>query len=188
MQVYEQLKQRTDEWYNLRLGKITGSQAYKILLPDSSKIKEDYLYTLASEKISGIMTDQNISIKNNIHIQRGIALEEENEFMGYSPDGFSEENGIIEVKCKDNHTYLKQIIKGIDAIENNYIVQMQYGMYICKKDWCDYVCYNPMFEKSIYILKINRDENIIKDIQLKLEKFIFNLQEIVLKYKKQIET
>jgi hypothetical protein len=32
--------------------------------------------------------------------------------------------------------------------------QMQMQMLICQRKWCDYVCYNPNFEKSIVIARV----------------------------------
>ena len=181
MQIYN-FKQGTSDWINIRIGKFTGSN-FHIFLGNSST-KETELYKKAAERLTGIKSDSDKF--SNKHTERGHELEPEarniyellnnkivdevgfielDEFTGCSPDGLIGEKGMIEIKCKDNHTFLKQIVKDELGIEPIYRTQIQFNLYVSGRDWCDYVCYNPNFIKSLYIKRIKRDEGKIEDIK-----------------------
>jgi exodeoxyribonuclease (lambda-induced) len=48
--------------------------------------------------------------------------------------------------------YLQYLVER--DIDTKYMAQMQMQMLICDRKWCDYVCYNPNFEKSIVIARV----------------------------------
>ena len=68
-------------------------------------------------------------------------------------------------------------------VDSGYYNQMQMQMLCCEKNWCDYVVYNPNYEKKIIIKRIEKDlkyfgklldgfeagEKLIKEIELKMD-------------------
>jgi len=181
MKIYN-FKQGTDEWLKIRIGKFTGSDFHTFL--GNSVTKENELYKKAAERITKVKSD---SCKfSNKHTDRGHELEPEarnlyellygqqveevgfielDEFTGCSPDGLIGQDGMIEIKCKDNHTFLKQTIKKEKWIEPQYRTQIQFNLYVSDRKWCDYVCYNPNFKNSLYVERINRNEDEITKIK-----------------------
>jgi exodeoxyribonuclease (lambda-induced) len=101
------------------------------------------------------------------------------EFTGCSPDGLINDDGMIEIKCKDNHTYLRQLINKEDEIETKYKIQIQFNLYVTNRKWCDYVCYNPNFSNAIFILRIERDESVIEKIKETLKVRIEEVKKII---------
>jgi len=168
-------EQGTEEWHDMRLGKLTGSDFH--IFFGSSSTKQSKIEQLAAERILKLKSDsKKIS---NIHIERGHDLEpdacsiyelinnvivknvgfiELDEFAGCSPDGLIGDDGMIEIKSKDNHTFIKQVIKGLDGIEPTYKTQIQFNLFATDRKWCDYICYNPNFSHSTYIERIYIDD------------------------------
>lgn len=164
MQVHTDLKQGSDEWRKLRLGKITGSCFHKLL--GTIAAREKYLYDRANEIVTGSKSDGEEYV--NIHIQRGweyesyarteyiahtftsvdeVGLVQLGEYIACSPDGLIGEDGMIEIKILDSNNYFRQIVeiskKGVEAIASEHYIQMQFNLFASGRQWCDYVLYNP---------------------------------------------
>lgn len=70
------------------------------------------------------------------------------EWMAVNPDGLVEDDGCIEIKCKQN-TY-----RGVPV---EHYCQMQYQMEFTCRSWCDYVVkYN--LTNEVYVWRIERDK------------------------------
>lgn len=153
---------------------------------------QTYIYEMVAEAYSS----GEFEFYTNEHMERGNELEDKaivayefetgytvkpvgfvemNENVGCSPDGdvFDEEekptDGMLEVKCKSDKNHVIQLLDGADGIESKYIWQMQMQMYVFNKKWCDFVCFNPNFKKSIFIHRVMRDEAMISQIKEGIE-------------------
>ena len=190
-------EQRTDEWYAIRKGKMTASNAETIIA--NGKGLETYIYNLMAEYYSSAEKENYI----NADMQRGIDLEPEarlefefytdldvqevgfieyNEFIGVSPDGLVGDDGLIEIKCPNDSIYFKLLLS--NNIKPEYIAQMQMQMYVTNRQYCYFVSYNPNFEKSLYIKKINRDEEMIEKLKKGLERGTELIKEIKKNFRK----
>ena len=58
-------------------------------------------------------------------------------------------------------------------------------MYVCNKQWCDYVIYNKDFKNQIHTIRIKRDEAIINDIKKTIDRAIKDIKEIITIYKQR---
>lgn len=178
MKIYN-FEQGSGEWLQMRLGKITASDFH--ILMGNSQTKDTLLYKKAAERITGVASDGDKF--TSIHTERGKELEGEarqayeletgnavqqvgfielNEFVGCSPDGLIEGGG-VEIKCKDNHGHLKAVTK--KWIEPEHKTQLQFNMYVKDVGFWDYCLYNPNFNNPLYIDRVYRDEEYIKEIQ-----------------------
>ena len=196
MKIYN-FEQRTDEWYNIRKGKMTASNAETIIA--NGKGLETYIYNLMAEYYSSAEKENYI----NADMQRGIDLEPEarlefefytdldvqevgfieyNDFIGVSPDGLIGNDGLIEIKCPNDSIYFKLLLS--NNIKPEYIAQMQMQMYVTDRQYCYFVSYNPNFEKSLYIKKINRDEEMIEKLKKGLERGTQLIKEIKENFRK----
>ena len=190
-------EQRTEDWYNIRKGKMTASNADTIIA--NGKGLETYIYNLMAEYYSSAEKENYI----NADMQRGIDLEPEarlefefytdldvqeigfieyNEFIGVSPDGLIGDDGLIEIKCPNDSVYFKLLLS--DNIKPEYIAQMQMQLYVTNRQYCYFVSYNPNFEKSLYIKKITRDEETIEKLKKGLEKGTELIKEIKKNFRK----
>ena len=196
MKIYN-FEQRTDEWYAIRRGKMSASNADTIIA--NGKGLETYIYNLMAEYYSSAEKENYI----NADMQRGIDLEPEarlefefytgldvkevgcvelNEYILASPDGLIGEDGLIEIKCPNDSIYFKLLLS--NNIKPEYIAQMQMQMYVTDRQYCYFVSYNPNFEKSLYIKKINRDEEMIEKLKKGLERGTELIKEIKENFRK----
>lgn len=196
MKIYN-FEQRTEDWYNIRKGKMTASNAETIIA--NGKGLETYIYNLMAEYYSSAEKENYI----NADMQRGIDLEPEakiefqfytgldikevgcvelNEYILASPDGLIGDDGLIEIKCPNDSIYFKLLLS--NNIKPEYIAQMQMQMYVTDRQYCYFVSYNPNFEKSLYIKKINRDEEMIDKLKKGLERGTQLIKEIKENFRK----
>lgn len=189
--------QRTPEWIEIKRGKMSASNAETIIA--NGKGLETYIYNLMAEYYSSAEKENYI----NADMQRGIDLEPEarlefefytdldvqevgfieyNDFIGVSPDGLIGDDGLIEIKCPNDSIYFKLLLS--NNIKPEYIAQMQMQMYVTDRQYCYFVSYNPNFEKSLYIKKINRDEEMIEKLKKGLERGTELIKEIKKNFRK----
>ena len=187
--IYNDIHQRSEEWHNIRLGRVGGSESSVLSVKGKSESGLGAAaFTLLYEKAYEIIQEE--PVKENIvtfAMQRGMDLEPEAiheyelskmvkvdqvgyilnsdfKYAGYSPDGLVGEDGLIEVKCPGNSEFMRQIIT--NEIPKQYFCQMQWGMFISGRKWCDYVVYNPDYHKSpLYIDRVDRIEKTIETLK-----------------------
>jgi len=94
------------------------------------------------------------------------------ENAGCSPDGLVGDKGLIEVKCPNTATHIDTLL-GKD-ISNNYVLQMQWQMEVTRRDWCDFVSFDPRLplRMQLFIRRFERDDVLIRDIKLEVAKFL----------------
>lgn len=71
--------------------------------------------------------------------------------IGFSPDGLLGDNGLIEIKSRAQKTQLKTVLADDVPAEN--MAQMQCGLLVSGRDWCDYVSYSggmKLWTKRVY--------------------------------------
>jgi exodeoxyribonuclease (lambda-induced) len=90
------------------------------------------------------------------------------EWIGCSPDGFIGDDGLIEIKCKNDVNFLKSLIEP-DQIDPAHLWQMQMQMFVTDRKWCDYVVYNPNFENSLIMTRVDRNEEKIEELKAGLK-------------------
>lgn len=122
-----QCEQRTPEWDAIRSGRITGT-GLKRLISARKDVREDYFYELLAGRLTTEPTKKETPMERGIRCENealeefeklsgkivdkvGFCQSEDNEWMGYSPDGlikvgknYSED---IEIKCLDSKNHLK---------------------------------------------------------------------------------
>jgi len=200
--IIHDMKQGTDEWLRVRCGKLTASDIFKY--KGNAIVRTGLIYDKASERITKKIP---IPIYSK-DMQRGNDLEGEalvsyeyhndvkvkqvgfielNKFIGCSPDGLIEDDGVIEVKAPNSKLFLQQVVNGIAAIPKLYIYQMQMIMYISERKWCDYYIYNTSFKNKGHSIRINRDEDIIEDIKNIIERSNNEIQYIINNYEEKIK-
>lgn len=196
------LEQNTPEWCSVRAGKFTASNI-DILLGNGAT-RDNIILTKAAEVITGRVSESNLNTKD---IQRGRDLENDakvaysnqygidiedvgfcelDPFIGVSPDCFADDDGLAEVKCPNNANFIKIVTGGYKEISSLYMYQMQMQMWVCDKQWCDYVIYNPNFEKSIYKIRVYPDEKYVKNIKEAIERAKKEVIQYIKKFQKNI--
>ncbi len=191
-------EQNSDEWFKLKLGKPSSSNASKIITNDGkvSKQRTGYLYELAAE----IVTGQREESYKNANIQMGQDREEESrniyEFMHNvkvnqvgliykdktksvlcSPDGIVNGKYGLELKNVIPKTQVKYLLNGY--IPSEYKSQIQFSLYITGFQRWDFMSYSPNLRPLI--IKVKRDESFIVALHEHLLLFCAELKGIVKK-------
>lgn len=173
MQIFKNIEQGTDEWKNLRKGKMTASHACEIgncgkgldsyvmaILAESYSSGEVDYYTNKDLERGTELEDSAVSmyeLENDIEIER-VGFVQYNEFVGCSPDGFIGEDGGIEVKCPNDLNYFKILVGGEKEIDSKYLWQIQMNLLITERKYWKLIFYNPNFAKSMIVFNIEPDQ------------------------------
>ena len=197
MKIIKNIDQGSQEWLNLRLGKITASNFDKIITSTGkpSASAKEYMEELAGELL---MDKAEEGFKSEAMI-RGNELEEEarqayeeNKLCkveevtiidcnkwAYSPDGLIGDDGLIEIKCPLAKTHSKYIIN--NKLPSKYKAQVQGGLFVSGRKWCDFVSYNPNFKDDykLFIVRVFRDEEFIEKLEKELVACDLKKQEIL---------
>ena len=158
----KQVEQRTEEWFKLRLGKITGSRFPKLMSKDIDKFSVtqlSILKELAVERLTGEKTE----FFTNKYMEWGTEKEPEaiahyeletyskvqevgfypfGDF-GDSPDGITDDRA-IEVKCPKSTTHLDYIVNP-KKLFNAYKWQCYGHMIATGLKKCALMSYDPRF-------------------------------------------
>ena len=179
---------QTQEWYDIREKKISGTNVSTIIGTNNFKTKEellsDKIYSL--DKIDNIYTKhgnkfEEIAIdilENQLDIsieEIGFGLSKKYNFLGATPDGITILNNkicLVEIKCP-----LKRKINGIPSL--NYYCQMQTQMEVFDIEECIFFeCNIEEITKSEYRkskVKSNMGYYKIKNIYWKLKESSLNI-------------
>jgi hypothetical protein len=164
--IIHDVAQGSPEWFSLRAGLPTASEAKKLVTgtgKPSTSVTE-YAYQLAGELYAGKPLD---GFEGNVHTDRGKELEplaldayslatgswitqvgfctNDEGAYGCSPDGLVDDDGMVELKClmAKNHVKAMVYYNKNKACMPDYIPQCQMQMLVCGRKWCDLVFYHP---------------------------------------------
>lgn len=216
--IHWNLEQRTDEWFQYKSGKTSGSNIYKIVpgkRGSYTAARKHYIDELAQEIITGeklknISTDSmdrgtNLEpdagieyemISGNIIHHAGFIDYDKIPNTGVSPDCLIGKPDIkkgAEIKCLEgaNHTAEIISIKNTGEIITKYNYQIQFSMMCAKVDEWDYILYNPdckIPELKLFYTTIKKDEKVCNIIHSELSKFMIELSVYVETLKELIKT
>lgn len=200
MQIIKDIKQGTDEWKQLRLGKVTASRLSDVISNGRgsapSKTRASYMLQLAAETLTGEPEDS----FNNKYMDWGNECEpqarsmyefdsgndvEEVAFViasdsfGVSPDGLVGEDGLLEIKCPKTTTQIDRYLKG--KFPTEYKAQVQGQLLATKRKWCDFVSFDPRISGAAqyFCIRVERDEEYIAELERGIEKFTTELVEML---------
>lgn len=195
------VKQRTDEWFNLRAGKVTGSEVGKVMAHCGKEFGTPAIKLadkLAMERLTGQpIIEENIC---NRHMTNGITNEPiaisiyesksfvkvsgggfiDNETHGVSPDGRVYNDGVIEVKVGIASVHKKRL--NSLKIDSQYRWQTTFELYSAilfneSFEWLDFISYCPELQdpENFLTIRLNSEsEKFIEDsekLKVRLEEF-----------------
>jgi putative phage-type endonuclease len=193
------MEQRTTEWHQARLGKVTASRVADVI----AKTKTGYgasRANLMADLICERLTGQPASTFSNAAMEWGTEQEpharaaysartgelvEEVGFVdhpsvansGASPDGLVGDDGLVEFKCPATATHLDTLLA--QTVPGKYIAQMQWQMACTGRKWCDFCSYDPRLPEHLrmFVKRVTRDNEYIKTVETEVTKFLAELDE-----------
>ena len=185
MRKYFDIEQNTDEWASLRMGKFTAS-----MFADLMASKSTLTYQKAINKVVfEILTNEVPENFTSGYMDRGHELEplakelysmitfndvsnggffSYGNYIGASPDGLIDDDGILEVKSPSFNTMINYLLK--KELPNEYKYQVHGQLFVTGRAWCDFMAYHPKLKPLI--IRISRDEKIINEIHSELKEAI----------------
>jgi hypothetical protein len=192
--IAQPIVQGSAEWLAARVGHVTASR-FKDVMDFTSKGKsgakrEAYKIEVLVERLTGSATEHYV----NAAMQHGTETEplarmayegttgymvEQVAFIrhptikwvGGSPDGLVGDDGGCEFKCPQAPEHIRILMSGdID----DYLPQVQGLMWITGRKWWDFMSFCPMLpdELVIYIVRVNRDEEYIAELESAVRQFL----------------
>jgi putative phage-type endonuclease len=205
------IEQRTEEWFEQRLGKVTASRISDVIAKTKTGVstsRQNYLVQLVSERITGKKGDSfvNQAMLDGIEresaaralymLNRDVSVTEVGFFdhpiiknSGASPDGAvnAEEEGkyagLIEIKCPIETTHTNTLMS--KSVPSKYIPQMQWQLACTGARWVDFVSYNPNFpeELQLFVARVDRDDTYIAELEAEVIKFLNEVDQTIIKLK-----
>lgn len=184
-----QFEQRSEAWFNARLGIPTASEMDRIITPGGkpSKQAEAYMNRLLAEWVLGtpIVSDYESDYMAHgreyegaaakaFEFQTGLKTTEigfvttDDGMAGASPDRLVEDNGTLELKCPAPQTHIGYMLS--TSVAEDYKVQNQAQMWICEREKSWVSSYHPRL--TPVILEIPRDDEFIAKLSAVVRAFV----------------
>ena len=187
-------EQRTTEWFQARLGKVTASRVADVIAKTKtgySASRENYMAQLVVERLTNTQAESftNAAMEWGVanekfaraayELKMGVMVDETGlvdhptiPMAGASPDGLVGEDGLVEIKCPNTATHIDTLLT--QTVPAKYNTQMQFQMACTGRQWCDFVSFDPRMPQKaqIFIKRVLRDDSFIKEIESEIKKFL----------------
>lgn len=199
------IKQGSDAWFQSRMGRVTASRIADVIAKTKtgySASRDNYAAQLICERLTNLPTES----YTNAAMQWGTETEPKArqayeshtftsvvevamiphptiEMAGASPDGTIGDDGLIEIKCPNTSTHIDTLLS--QKIPSKYVTQMQWQMACTGRKWCDFVSFDPRMPDNLqlFIKRVDRDDELIKELETEVIKFLAEVDEKVEKLK-----
>jgi len=197
------MEQRSEEWFQARLGKVTASRVADVLAKiksGESASRRNYKIQLVSERLTGEKQETYINQAMQDGIDREFYAREryvqqhgEVEEVGFiqhptleagaSPDGLVGDDGLIEIKCPLGTTHTETLMT--QEVPSKYIPQIQFQLLCTGRKWCDFMSYNPMFPEhlQLFVKRVDADPVYQKELEVEVGKFLDEVNDVINKLK-----
>lgn len=194
-----EILQGSDEWKQLRCGKVTASRIADVLAKRKdgkpSAMRGNYLAELVAERMTG---------KPSAHFQskemlRGNEMEPQAraayEFFAdvdvelvalvdhptipmaaASPDGLVGEGGLVEFKNPNTSTHIETLLGA--PVDRDYLLQMQWQLACTGRQWVDFVSYDESMPEHLrlFVKRFERDDVLIAEVEKEVSAFLSELR------------
>lgn len=188
------MEQRTNEWKECRIGKVTASRVSDVVAKTKSGYsasRDNYMAQLVCERLTGKPAES----YSNAAMQWGTETEplaraayetkmdvlvDEIGFIdhptivnsGASPDGLVGDDGLIEIKCPNTATHIDTLLT--QTVPKKYADQIFWQMACTGRQWCDFVSYDPRLpaDLQLFIKRIPRDDQYIQHLEAEVIEFL----------------
>jgi putative phage-type endonuclease len=189
------IQQGSQEWKQLRAGKVSGSRIADIIAKTKSGYstsRENYMTELVIERF-GVLNDSftNAAMQHGTEtepfarheyaIKNGVMVDEVDfvdhpriAMAGASPDGLVSD-GLVEIKCPNSATHFNYLLAGV--VPEKYKPQMAWQMACTNAKWCDFVSFDNRCPDGLQYFQIRyiRDDVYIQSLENEVIEFIKEL-------------
>jgi len=194
--IFHNVPQNSDEWLKLRQGRFTASSFKDLFMGKATAGYQKSIYRPVYERLTGESPES----FSNDYMARGHEMEPYaveqyemetfsdtsnggfwtmGEWIGASPDRMIGEDGILEIKSPAFNTMINYLLKG--ELPKVYHWQVYGQMYVTGRKYCDFMSFHPKLDPLV--IRIERDESIIKELEDKISESINHAESILGKLK-----
>lgn len=191
------LEQGSPEWFAERRGKVTASRVADVMARTKSGWgagRGNYMAQLIAERLTGETADSFTSgamqwgidtepqaraayefYTDNTVTEVGFVNHFDITMSGASPDGLIGDDGLVEIKCPNTSTHINTLLGA--SIDRKYRLQMQWQMACCKREWCDFVSFDPRMppRMQLHVERVERDMEVIRELETGIREFLDEL-------------
>jgi putative phage-type endonuclease len=202
----ELIEQRTDAWFEARIGKVTASRVADVLAKTKSGYsasRDNYMAQLVCERLTkqkaegftnaamqhGTETEPlarlSYEVSQNVLVDEvGFIPHPTIEMSGASPDGLVNDDGLIEIKCPNTATHIETLLS--ESVPTKYYTQMQFQMACTGREWCDFVSFDNRLppELQLFVKRVPRDDTYIRLMEAEIVQFLAELDDKINKLMK----
>jgi len=185
-----ELQQRSKEWFEARLGVITGSRAKSVF----AKNNLPFIDELIAERLTGVIPEGFTSdamrhgvlyepeairvyeeTTGRIVDEIGFCVHNDYPFIAVSPDGLinvdGKYKGAVEVKCPSSKKHIEYM--RIGRVPNEYKYQVIHYFVVNEDlEWLDFVSYDPRLKNcKLHVCRVLRDDMMV-EISAALDAYI----------------
>lgn len=190
----DNIEQGTDEWKQIRLGKVTASRVADIVARTKSGYstsRANYAAQLICERLTGIPTESftNDAMRWGTDTEpqarsayefykdedvRQVAFVPHPSIAdaGCSPDGLVGDDGLVEIKCPNTATHIETLVgKSVPA---KYVTQIQFQLACTGREYCDFVSFDPRMPEAMqfFCVRVHRVPEIIEELEQEVITFL----------------
>jgi putative phage-type endonuclease len=204
-----EVEQRSDAWFQARLGKVTASRVADVIAKTKSGYsasRDNYIAQLICERLTGQQgesftnaamewgTQTEPLARSAYENARSLLVKEVGfinhpriEMSGASPDGLVADDGLVEIKCPNTATHIDTLLS--QKVPTKYITQMQWQMLCCQRKWCDFVSFDNRLPENLqlFIQEVEFDPEYCAMLEKEVSQFLAELDSKVAKLKEKYE-
>jgi putative phage-type endonuclease len=192
------MEQKTEEWYQIKAGKASGSGVKNIrakVKSGEAAGRRNYRMKLVMERLLGRPLEDGYS---NAFMDRGTEVEPiaramyENyaevlvdeiawvphptiENFGVSPDGLVSTDGLVEIKAPSMPVHIGYWLDAMDGkVPTDYTDQMLAQLACTGRQWCDFVSYDDRVveDMQLVVIRFQPEKKEIETLEKEVEKFL----------------
>ena len=185
--------QGSEEWIQIRLGKVTASKFKDVMAKGQGKTRYKYMTRLITEineqRQAVSYFDKNMEDGKEKEpfarqhyeeiyqvVVEQVGFVQRDDYVGCSPDGMIDEDGLLEIKCPIGTTHT-DYLEGTESPVKTYRYQIQGQLWITGCKWYDVLSYRPENKKHPhFIRRVYRDEKCIYELKVETLMFIADLK------------
>ncbi|MCR4375644.1 MAG: YqaJ viral recombinase family protein [Acidobacteria bacterium] len=188
------VEQRSEAWFQLRSGKLTGSAAKDMLAKvkaGEAAARRNLKYKLIAERLTGQAqrsTYVNAAMEwGTAHEAEAIAayeaatgamvqaigfVEHDEQPIGTSPDGFVGDDGIVSIKCPETANHIGYLRSGVEPSE--HAAQNTHELWLTGRAWVDFVSYDPRLPEDLrlFVLRVTRTPEQLSNYASQVKAFL----------------
>lgn len=190
--------QGSDEWLAMRAGHCTASRFKDVLAKIKSgeaAMRRNYRIQLVTERLTGRPcesysnaamewgTNTEPAARMAYEALTGAFVNEasfmahpEVQWVGASPDGLIDDDGMVEIKCPYQSTVHVETWES--GMPSEHRAQIQGNLWVNGRQWCDFISFDPRMPEhlQVYRERVERDDKYIEALSGEVRAFLAEVE------------